>query len=226
MKKIVMLIILVFTLMLIGCFTKFGIRSNSNPEDSAQYGEIPQNRDTVIIREKEICTWQKNFWDEWVLNCRPVTYNSYWDKWYYSPWWYEYNSYSYRNYPYGSRYRHNYYNSNYYYKPYNEYHPSNSESSSGSYSKANEPVPRRALRNLPQKINSEENNISNKIIITNSDAPAVNSSSYSLNNSVIPYEDSDSSSKNGESAGNNTDKQTETEKNQTTPRKNRSVRKW
>lgn len=57
---------------------------------------IQENRkDTIVIREKEVCRWQRSFFGDWELVCYKTNYTNSYYSYYNRPWWY--HGYGYNN---------------------------------------------------------------------------------------------------------------------------------
>ena len=87
-----------------GCYTQFqtfderypaypresiGETSDSTAALEGSTGE----KDTVVIKEREVCNWERTFFGDWELRCYESNYSNYWHRYYNRPWWY--HSYNY-----------------------------------------------------------------------------------------------------------------------------------
>jgi hypothetical protein len=122
-KKIETLIILSFTFLLIGCYTQFtrienrytDVPEDFVPDTTAEYivdstaeDQSAANKDTVIVKEREVCYWHRTFLGEWELRCYKTNYSNYYHSYYSRPWWYSQYNVSYHPYSYHCPY-HSYY---------------------------------------------------------------------------------------------------------------------
>ena len=55
-----------------------------------------EEKDTVVIKEREVCYWERTFFGDWELRCYESNYSDYWHRYYNRPWWYR--SYNYNAY--------------------------------------------------------------------------------------------------------------------------------
>ncbi len=119
MKKEKIVITLGLIFILGGCYTQLKLFDDNyytgNPDeityDSTGRAQIVQ-RDTVVVKDREVCYWRRTLIGNWELRCYKSNYSDYWHSYYNRPWWW-YGSY-------GSTF-----NPYYYHCPYHTYyHPS------------------------------------------------------------------------------------------------------
>ncbi len=93
-------------LLIAGCYTQF-LRTPDTQNELGTYSRNPSdsvlqpdssvkkstaqrdNRDTLIVREREICRWERDFFGDWKLKCYRTNYSSTWHRYYDYPWWYD-----------------------------------------------------------------------------------------------------------------------------------------
>ncbi len=169
MKKLLLnnLVLISVTLFFNGCYTQFGMlrdnytdeqyeRAESSEKDSTSESLTEEQKDTVIVRDRQTCYWSRNFLGEWELRCYNTYYTDYWYSYSDYPWWYyqssydpyfydchcPFHSYYHPNCPdcryYCHRYRHYYYD-------YDGYH---GHSSAGSGSTPSKVIQRPNLRQM------------------------------------------------------------------------------
>lgn len=88
----------IFSLLILsicGCYTQFvtledryPVTADASSSDSTGTVKPGKDKDTVVIKEKEICYWRRNFFGEWELECYESNYPSYWHSYHHRPWWY------------------------------------------------------------------------------------------------------------------------------------------
>lgn len=144
--------ILLTAVLATGCYTKFGYVSVDRQVVPDPPMRDTRQRDTVYLRDNEICVAYRTVSGSYLLKCRPVVYNAGWDSWYSSPWWQNCHAFegSCRHGCNHGRHRDHYgYRHGHKRHPYRERHtghPSTRPSPSPSTSK---PVKKRPLRPVP-----------------------------------------------------------------------------
>jgi hypothetical protein len=110
-----------------GCYTQFATldtytgsndnRAVTSEDSTTDTIQQAQSKDTVVVKEREICYWQRDFFGNRHLRCYTSYYDADWYDYYNQPWWYgSYSSYYrpdclcncsrsyYSGYPYYNRY--------------------------------------------------------------------------------------------------------------------------
>jgi hypothetical protein len=99
MKRIVILILCVLAFS--GCYTQFAMVNRGGPEgmppDSVMGQDSSQSRirDTVRIKDREVCYWTRDIWGRPELRCDDSYYGRDWYRYNNYPWWNRSSSYSY-----------------------------------------------------------------------------------------------------------------------------------
>jgi hypothetical protein len=97
-----------------GCYTQLATVDRTEqqvtpPENAYAYIDsagdtvrVVERTDTVVVEEREVCYWARDFWGRPELRCYETRYDDDWHRYYHYPWWYS----SYGDFDYFSRYRH------------------------------------------------------------------------------------------------------------------------
>lgn len=97
MKFIFNFAILLNSVFIVGCYTQFvtlesrvNTITNTNAVDSTITSEekVENKIDTIIIRDREVCYWQRTFFGDMELVCYKTNYSDFWYSYYNRPWWY------------------------------------------------------------------------------------------------------------------------------------------
>ncbi len=128
-KQIVLYTFFASMVALIGCYTQLSTLQERHVDQSAlmtvdSLGDTlvaveADSADTVVIKEREVCYWRRNFFGEWELQCYKSNYSNSWHSYYHRPWWSYHGRYAYVPFSH-SQYYYPYYP--YYHRYYNNYH--------------------------------------------------------------------------------------------------------
>ncbi len=96
MKPGKILIVIGLLVWISGCYTQFATVGNRYPADQGVAegdSTIERSKDTVVVKEREMCYWHRTFFGDWELRCYETNYSDNWYSYYHRPWWYQQSSY-------------------------------------------------------------------------------------------------------------------------------------